>query len=47
VRDKKRHNEFLINQYNRNRPFKEHVKDIYELNRKRLDEEIKALGNKK
>tara|TARA_R110002012_G_scaffold258867_1_gene439970 strand:+ start:4484 stop:4627 length:144 start_codon:yes stop_codon:yes gene_type:complete len=47
VRDKKRHNEFLINQYNRNRSFKEQVKDIYELNRKRLDEEIKALGNKK
>ena len=47
MRDKKRHNEFLINQYNRNRSFKERVKDIYELNRKKLDEDVKALGNKK
>jgi hypothetical protein len=40
----KEHREFLIEQYNRNRPVEQHVKDMAELNRALLTSEIKYLG---
>ena len=39
-----KHNQNLIDQYNRNRLYKDHVKDMAELNRKLLDKEIKEIG---
>ena len=41
------HEKFLIDQYNRNRPVKDHVKDMAELNRALLDGEIFELKNQK
>ena len=38
------HQQFLIDQYNRNRPEKDHVKDMAELNRALLTNEIKHFG---
>jgi hypothetical protein len=43
----KEHRKFLIDQYNRNRPVDQHVKNMDELNRALLTNEIKALGNGK
>ena len=44
IRDEK-HRKFLIEQYNRNRPFNEHVHSMEELNRALLTNEINDLGN--
>ena len=41
------HEKFLIDQYNRNRPVKDHIKDMAELNRVLLDGEIFKLKNQK
>jgi hypothetical protein len=38
------HQKFLIEQYNRNRPIEKQVKNMAELNRALLDNEIKSLG---
>jgi poly-D-alanine transfer protein DltD len=38
------HQKFLIDQYNRNRPEKDHVKDMAELNRALLTNDIKHFG---
>ena len=38
------HQQFLIDQYNRNRQEKDHVKDMAELNRALLTNEIKHFG---
>ena len=38
------HQQFLIDQYNRNRPEDKHVKDMAELNRALLTNEIKHFG---
>lgn len=38
----KDHEKFLVDQYNRNRKAKDHVKNMAELNRALLDNEIKA-----
>ena len=38
------HQQFLIDQYNRNRPEKDHVKDMAELNRALLTNDIKHFG---
>ena len=35
---------WLIEQYNRNRPFKDHIKTMAEYNRAMLDLEIKNIG---
>jgi len=40
----KEHQAFLIQEYNKNRPEKDHVKDMAELNRALLDNEIQYLG---
>ena len=40
----KEHQEFLIQEYNKNRPEKDHVKDMAELNRALLTNEVKYLG---
>ena len=39
----KEHREFLIEQYNRNRPVDKHVHSMEELNRALLTEEINAI----
>ena len=41
MRSKEEHEQWLIEQYNRNRPASEHVKNIAEFNRAMLDKEIK------
>ena len=38
------HQKFLIEQYNRNRPIQDHVKDMAELNRALLNNEVKYFG---
>ena len=38
------HQAFLIKEYNKNRPEEDHVKDMAELNRALLDNEIKYFG---
>ena len=38
--------QWLIDQYNRNRPFKDHVKNMAEYNRAMLDLEIKNINIK-
>lgn len=38
------HQKFLIEQYNRNRPIEDHVKDMAELNRALLNNEVKYFG---
>ena len=38
------HQEFLIKEYNKNRPKENHVKDMAELNRALLDNDIQYLG---
>jgi len=40
----KEHQAFLIKEYNKNRPEKDHVKDMSELNRALLTNEVKHLG---
>ena len=40
----KEHQAFLIKEYNKNRPKENHVKDMAELNRALLDNEIKYFG---
>ena len=40
MRTKDEHEQWLIEQYNRNRPQSEHVKNIAEFNRAMLDKEI-------
>jgi len=40
----KEHQAFLIKEYNKNRPEKDHVKDMAELNRALLTNEVKHLG---
>ena len=40
----KEHQEFLIQEYNKNRPEKDQVKDMAELNRALLTNEVKFLG---
>tara|TARA_R100000808_G_scaffold10659_1_gene28153 strand:- start:4413 stop:4808 length:396 start_codon:yes stop_codon:yes gene_type:complete len=40
----KEHQQFLIDQYNRNRPIEKHVKDMAELNRALLTNDIKHFG---
>ena len=40
MRSKEEHEQWLIEQYNRNRPLSEHVKNIAELNRAMLNKEI-------
>ena len=40
----KEHQAFLIQEYNKNRPEKDHVKDMAELNRALLTNEVKHLG---
>ena len=45
--EERRQNQFAIEQYNRNRPVKDHVKDMAELNRALLDGEIFELKNQK
>ena len=45
-KNKKKREEKLIEQYNRNRSIDKHVKTIEEMNRKLLDEEIINLKNK-
>lgn len=40
-----KHRKFLIEQYNRNRPFSEHVHSMEELNRALLTNEINDLKN--
>ena len=40
MRSKEEHEQWLIDQYNRNRPAEEHVKNIAEFNRAMLDKEI-------
>ena len=40
----KEHQEFLIEQYNRNRPVDQQVRDMGELNRALLNTEIKYIG---
>ena len=40
----KEHQAFLIQEYNKNRPEKDHVKDMAELNRALLTNEVKFLG---
>ena len=38
------HQKFLIEEYNRNRPIEDHVKDMAELNRALLNNEVKYFG---
>ena len=40
------HEKWLINQYNRNRPIEDHVKNMEELNRALLDGEIVKIKDK-
>ena len=42
----KKHQQWLVDQYNRNRPVEDHVKNFAEFNRKMLDLEIKHKSRK-
>ena len=45
MKNQKDHEKWLIEQYNRNRPQSEWVKNIAELNRAMLDKEIQSHNN--
>ena len=41
--EEEKHEQWLVDQYNRNRPFEDQVKDFTEYNRRMLDLETKAI----
>ena len=43
--EEEKHEQWLVDQYNRNRAFEDQVKDFAEYNRKMLDLEINKINN--